>query len=44
MVTTKMMGVREQTAIYSWKRAIKHCDGNAEAHLMQGDATLQRLA
>ena len=28
----------------SWKRAIKLCDGNAEAHLMQGDATLQRLA
>ena len=33
-----------RTAIFSWKRAIKLCDGNAEAHLMQGDATLQRLA
>ena len=37
-------GRRRETAIYSWKRAIKLCDGNAEAHLMQGDATLQRLA
>ena len=32
------------TAIYSWTRAIKLCDGNAETHLMQGHATLQRLA
>jgi hypothetical protein len=38
------MGAREGAAIYSWTRAIKLCDGNAEAHLMQGDATLQRLA
>jgi hypothetical protein len=37
-------GRTRETAIYSWKRAIKLCDGNAEAHLMQGDATLQRLA
>jgi len=37
-------GRTRHTAIYSWKRAIKLCDGNAEAHLMQGDATLQRLA
>jgi hypothetical protein len=37
-------GHTRETAIYSWKRAIKLCDGNAEAHLMQGDATLQRLA
>ena len=36
-------GRTRATAIYSWKRAIKLCDGNAEAHLMQGDATLQRL-
>jgi hypothetical protein len=33
-----------KTAIYSWTRAIKLCEGNAEAHLMQGGATLQRLA
>jgi hypothetical protein len=37
-------GRTRETAIYSWTRAIKLCDGNAEAHLMQGDATLQRLA
>src|SRR6476659_1731806 len=36
-------GCTRHTAIYSWTRAIKLCDGNAEAHLMQGDATLQRL-
>ena len=30
-------GRTRETAIYSWKRAIKLCDGNAEAHLMQGD-------
>ena len=36
-------GRTRDTAIYSWTRAIKLCDGNAEAHLMQGDATLQRL-
>lgn len=34
----KMMGARER------QRAIKRYDGNAGAHLMQGDATLQRLA
>ena len=33
-----------ETAIYSWTRAIKLCDGNGESHLMQGDATLRRLA
>ena len=27
-------GRTRETAIYSWKRAIKLCDGNAEAHLM----------
>ena len=37
-------GRTRETAIYSWKRAIKLCDTNAEAHLMQGDATLERLA
>ena len=37
-------GRMRETAIYSWTRAIKLCDGNAETHLMQGDATLQRLA
>ena len=37
-------GRTRATAIYSWKRAIKLCDGNAEARLMQGDATLQRLS
>jgi hypothetical protein len=37
-------GRTRATAIYSWKRAIKLCDGNGESHLMQGDATLRRLA
>ena len=36
-------GRTRETAIYSWRRAVTLCDGNAEAHLMQGDATLQRL-
>jgi hypothetical protein len=36
-------GRTRETAIYSWKRAIELCDSNAEANLMQGDATLQRL-
>jgi hypothetical protein len=31
-------GRTRETAIYSWTRAIKLCDGNAETHLMQGDA------
>jgi hypothetical protein len=31
------------TAIYSWTRAVKLCDGNTETNLLQGDATLQRL-
>jgi len=31
------------TAIYSWQCAIKLCDGKTETHLVQGDATLQRL-
>jgi len=44
MVTVKNEGRMRETAIYSWKRAIKLRDGNAEAHLVQGDATLQRLA
>ena len=38
---TAIYSCTRETAIYSSKRAIKHC---AEAHLMQGDATLQRLA
>jgi hypothetical protein len=36
-------GLTKKTAIYSWQRAVKLCDGNTESHLMQGDATLQRL-
>jgi hypothetical protein len=36
-------GRTRETAIYSWKRAIKLCDGNAEAHLMQGDARCKGL-
>jgi hypothetical protein len=36
-------GLTKETAIYSWQRAVKLCDGNSETNLMQGDATLQRL-
>jgi hypothetical protein len=36
-------GLTRETAIYSWQRAVKLCDGNKETNLMQGDATLQRL-
>ena len=36
-------GFTRETAIYSWQRAVKLCDGNSEANLMQGEATLQRL-
>jgi hypothetical protein len=36
-------GLTRQTAIYSWQREVKLCDGDSEANLMQGDATLQRL-
>jgi hypothetical protein len=37
-------GLTRETAIYSWKRAVKLCDGNSETHLMQNEATLERLA
>ena len=33
-----------RTAIYSWQRAVKLCDGKTDTNLMQGDATLERLA
>ena len=36
-------GLPRETAIYSWQRAVKLCDGNTETNLMQGDATLERL-
>ena len=36
-------GLTRQTAIYSWQRAVKLCDDNSEANLIQGQATLQRL-
>ena len=36
-------GLTRETAIYSWQRAVKLCDGNTETNLMQGDVTLQRL-
>ena len=36
-------GLTRETAIYSWQRAVKLCDGNTETNLMQGDATLERL-
>ena len=32
-------GLARETAIYSWQRAVKLCDGNTETNLMQGDAT-----
>ena len=32
-------GLTRETAIYSWQRAVKLCDGNTETNLMQGDAT-----
>jgi hypothetical protein len=37
-------GLTRETAIYSWQRAVKLCDGNTDTNLMQGDATLERLA
>jgi len=37
-------GLTRQTAIYSWQRAVKLCDGSADNHLMQDDANLKRLA
>ena len=36
-------GQTRETAVYSWQRAVKLCDGNGEAHLMQDEATLNRL-
>ena len=45
-LTTAMTGTMartKETAVYSWGRAVKVCDGNAETNLKQGDATLQRL-
>ena len=35
-------GRTPETPVYSWERALKLCDGNTEAHLMDGP-TLQRL-
>jgi hypothetical protein len=37
-------GLTRQTAIYSWQRAVKICDGSIDNHLMQDDASLKRLA
>ena len=36
-------GLTTETAIYSWQRAVKLCDGDSEKYLMQGGATLERL-
>jgi hypothetical protein len=36
-------GLTRETAIYSWQRAVKLCDGNTETNLIQNDATLERL-
>ena len=36
-------GLTRETAIHSWQRAVKLCDGNAETNLIQNDATLERL-
>ena len=35
-------GRTPETPVYSWERALKLCDGDTEAHLMDGP-TLQRL-
>ena len=35
-------GRTRATAVYSWQRAVTLCDGNAETHLMQGEATLPK--
>ena len=35
-------GRTPETPVYSWERALKLCDGNTEAHLMDGP-TLQQL-
>ena len=32
----------QRRPVYSWERALKLCDGNTEAHLMDGP-TLERL-
>ena len=37
-------GLTRETAICSWQRAVKLCDGNTETNLIQNDATLERLA
>ena len=37
-------GLTRETAIYSWQRAVKLCDGNTDTNLIQRDATLERLA
>ena len=36
-------GLTRETAICSWQRAVKLCDGNTGTNLMQNDATLERL-
>jgi hypothetical protein len=36
-------GLTRKTAIYSWQRAVKLCDGSTETNLIQNDATLERL-
>ena len=36
-------GLTRETAIHSWQRAVKLCDGNAETNLIRNDATLERL-
>ena len=36
-------GRTRETAVYSWDRAVKLCDENAEIRLMQSEPNLQRL-
>jgi hypothetical protein len=43
LAMTETTGLTRETAIYSWQRAVKLCDGNTETSLIQNDATLERL-
>jgi hypothetical protein len=39
----KNSGLTRETPVRSWKRAVKLAGGNGEMHLMEGDATMQKL-
>jgi hypothetical protein len=39
----KNNGLKSETPVQSWKRAVKLAGGDGEMHLIEGDATMQRL-